>query len=136
MISDINILTSPAKVEITHILRTPKTPDQIAATLHITRQGIDKHLKEMVKYGIVDRKWFMGSRRPRIEYFLTEAGAKFYRELDSIWKNHIILSESYINEKIRTLDLKLADGAIDGKTYSDEIKILKDSLEFMKKQGD
>lgn len=136
MISDIYVLTSPTKIEIIRILKTPRTPDQLATSINITRQGIEKHLKEMMKYGIVDRKWFMGFRRPRIEYFLTEAGVKFYRDLESLWKNHIILSESYIKDKIRSLDLKLADGAIDSKIYSDEIGILQESLEFMKRQGD
>ncbi|MCL4345254.1 MAG: hypothetical protein M1375_02505 [Candidatus Thermoplasmatota archaeon] len=132
MISDVNILTSGAKVAIAEILRTPRTPDEIALSLNITRQGVDKHLKEMMKYGIVDRKWFIGYKRPRIEYFLTEAGTKFYRDIDILWRDHVSLSGSYIREKKRSLDLKLADGIIDGKMYAEEIRMLQESEAFMK----
>ena len=82
MVSTINSLTSLTKMNIIRLLDTPKTPDEIALSLNITRQGVDKQLKELQSYGIVEKKWFIGYNRPRVEFSITYLGEKFYRELD------------------------------------------------------
>ncbi|MCL6014389.1 MAG: winged helix-turn-helix domain-containing protein [Candidatus Thermoplasmatota archaeon] len=130
MISDINILTSGSKVSIVELLRTPKTPDDIAGILNITRQGVDKQLKELMRYGIVDRKWFIGYSRPKIEYFLTELGSEFYSSLREIEKRFKESGKAMLNEKLKNLDIDLMDGRLSVEKYTEEKMILEDSMEW------
>ena len=130
MISDINILTSGSKVSIVELLRTPKTPDDIAGILNITRQGVDKQLKGLMRYGIVDRKWFIGYSRPKIEYFLTELGDEFYTSLRELSRKFKDSGKVMLTERLKTLDIDLMDGRLSVEKYNEEKMIMEDSMEW------
>ncbi len=135
MIATINFLTSSSKVKIVNLLRTPKTPDDIAKILKITRQGVDKQLRELMRYGIVERRWFIGYSRPMIEYFCTEFGIKFYRDLDDVGIKFKESGRISLNEKLKSLDNELLDGSLTLEKYKEEKKLIERSMEWFSGDG-
>ena len=87
-------------------------------------------MKELMRYGIVDRKWFIGYSRPKIEYFLTELGSEFYSSLREIEKKFKESGKAMLNEKLKTLDIDLMDGRLSVEKYTEEKMILEDSMEW------
>ncbi|MHB1441072.1 MAG: winged helix-turn-helix transcriptional regulator [Cuniculiplasma sp.] len=120
MVSTINSLTSLTKMNIIRLLDTPKTPDEIALSLNITRQGVDKQLKELQSYGIVEKKWFIGYNRPRVEFSITYLGEKFYRELDEFEEKFRNNGKSWLTEKLKNLDVDLMNGKVSAEKYREQ----------------
>ena len=134
MISEINILTSSSRVSIVELLRTPKTPDDLADALKITRQGVDKQLKELMKYGIVQRRWFIGYNRPKIEYFLTELGSGFYADLENLGRKFRESGKLMLIERLKSMDIDLADGRMLVEKYEEEKVLLEESMEWFSRR--
>lgn len=132
----INLLTSPAKLSVVHLLNTPKTPDDIAAALNITRQGADKQLKELEEYGIVERKWFIGYNRPKVEFYLTDLGSALYRDLEALERKFRKSGNDAFTAKIRALDLDMLEGRITVAKYNKEKRKLKESLKWFTDSGE
>lgn len=117
MIEIAHMLTSPTKIRIFNLLGDPVSPDKIASTLNITRQGVDKHLKDFLRYGIAEKMWILTSNRPRIEYQATSMGRFFYDELSSFLQDYRKRGEKEIQENLRSLDLKFINGELDKEHY-------------------
>ncbi len=130
MIPEISILTSPAKLSIANMLNTTKTRDDIAVTLKITRQDVDKQLKGLMMFGIVERRWFIGYNRLKVEYYLTEIGIKFYADLEHMGREFKLSGRSMFNERLRTLDMDIADGKLPVQKYRDEGAMLEESMKW------
>ncbi len=125
MIGLLSVLTSKTKLEIVNILKDPETPENIAIKLKITRQGVDNHLKELLKYGIVERYWLLDSKKPRLEYKLSSLGTYFYKRCDELINDYRNKGTEILNEKLKENDLKLLNNEIDLNEYnknSDNIK--------------
>lgn len=130
MLSVAGILTAQAKLNIINLLDTPKTPDDIAEKLMITRQGVDKQLKELLSYGIVEKRWFIGYNRPKVEFFLTEFGSKLYKDIEELMKKFRASGQNAVNEKLRILDLSLLDGSITIKKYQKEKEEIETTMKW------
>ena len=125
MIEVLPLLTSKTKLEIVNILKEPETPEYIATILKITRQGVDKHLKELLKYGIVERYWLFDSKKPRLEYKLSSLGTYFYTECDQLVNDYRNKGREILNNKLKENDVKLLNNEINIDEYnknSDNIK--------------
>ena len=125
MIEVLPLLTSKTKLEIVNILKEPETPEYIATKLKITRQGVDKHLKELLKYGIVERYWLFDSKKPRLEYKLSSMGTYFYTECDQLVNDYRYKGREILNKKLKENDVKLLNNEINIDEYnknSDNIK--------------
>lgn len=130
MLSVAGILTAQAKLNIINLLDTPKTPDDIAEKMMITRQGVDKQLKELLSYGIVEKRWFIGYNRPKVEFFLTEFGSKLYKDIEELMKKFRASGQNAVNEKLRILDLSLLDGSITIKKYQKEKEEIETTMKW------
>ncbi len=130
MLSTLSILTSPAKMGIVELLRTPKTPEDMAAVLNITRQGVDKQLKELSAYGIVEKRWFIGYNRPRVEFQLTALGVQLYRDLEELLGKFRQKGREYLTEKLMNLDSELMEGKISPQKYREEKMEIENSLSW------
>ena len=130
MLSEINTLTTESKLSIVNLLRTPKIPEDIANSLKITRQAVDKQLKELVKFGIAERRWFIGYNRPKIEYLLTDLGKMFYSDLEKFTKKFREEGRITLNDRLKSLDLDLISGKLTVNRYSEERTILKESMKW------
>lgn len=120
MIECIHILTSDSKLKVLEYLSKPTTPEDIAKSMGMTRQAIDKHMKDLVKYGIVERIWVMGSRKPRIEFKISSLGAFFYDTLKTFVRDYRELGIRDYEERLRMLDLKLVKDEIDMARHSEQ----------------
>lgn len=130
MLSVAGILTAQAKLNIIALLDTPKTPDDIAEKLKITRQGVDKQIKELLAYGIVEKRWFIGYNRPKVEFYLTELGSQLYRDIEELLKNFRMSGQNAVNERLRVLDLELLDGKIATEKYRKEKEEIETTLKW------
>lgn len=119
MIECLHTLTSSSKMNIIEQLSRPVSPEEIARTLGMTRQAVDKHLKDLVKYGIVERMWVTGVRKPRIEFKISSLGTYFYDNLKSFLSDYRSLGSRDFNDRLKSLDLKLMKDEIDSRRYSE-----------------
>lgn len=86
---------------------------------------MDNHLKELLKYGIVERYWLLDSKKPRLEYKLSSLGTYFYKRCDELINDYRNKGTEILNEKLKENDLKLLNNEIDLNEYnknSDNIK--------------
>lgn len=125
MIPEIHLLTARPKMEIIRILHSRHTPDEIASELGMTRQAVDKNIKDLVRYGIVTRTWKTGSRRPRVEFSLSEMGMEFYSNLEKLIQSYRREGNTIAIQILRDLDLALIKKEISPERYmetKEEIK--------------
>ena len=117
MINSVHSLTSPSKVTIIEEMRSAISPSELAESMNMTRQAVEKHLKELLKYGIVERIWVTGSTKPHLEYRVTELGRNFYDRVKNLMHEYRESGIVLYREKLKSLDLKLAESEIDMQKY-------------------
>lgn len=117
MLEVAHLLTSPTKIKIFELLSDPISPESIASILKITRQGVDKHLKEFLKYGIAEKMWVLTSKRPRIEYQATSIGRSFYEDLRNNLENYRERGKKEVEDNLKSLDTRLISGEMNTKQY-------------------
>lgn len=125
MLEIVHSLTSPSKVSVFGLLANPATPDYISSELGITRQAVDKHLKEFQSYGMVRKMWLLSSGRPRIQYVATELGRHFYAEMESFVQSYRSMGRDHLKDELKTLDLKFINGEMGREEYTS----MKEALE-------
>jgi DNA-binding HxlR family transcriptional regulator len=128
----INILTSPPKMRIIELLRKPTTPDEIALNLKITRQAVDKHLKELLSYCVVEKRWFIGYNRPRVEFLLTDLGKELYGDISSLALKFRKDGLSTFSERIKSLDLEMISDRISVPEYKARKKELENAFKWFR----
>ncbi len=121
-------LTSGPKLMLSEMLEKPMSPEEIAVKLGITRQAVDKHIKEMQSYGILEKIWVTSGKRPRVEFKLSATGTYFYRSMADLindYRKHGL--EDYENQ-LKAIDLKLISGGISQSRYYEMREELDDSM--------
>ena len=100
-------MTSEEKLRIVSLLREGvRHPSSMARALGITRQGVDKHLGEMYRYGLVDKEWVLGDR-PRVEYALTPLGEFLYSGAEALEREYCERAREHMLSEMRALDERL-----------------------------
>jgi len=113
----IHRLSSKEKRKIIELIKNGiNHPEDIAREMKITRQGVDKHLRELYRYGIIEKYWVIG-RKPRIVYNLTSLGEWLYNSLLSLEKNFIRKAREEFKDILRNLDKEFLSGNISKKDY-------------------
>ena len=130
MIPEIHLLTARPKMEIVKILHSRHAPDEIASELGMTRQAVDKNLKDLVKYGIVTRTWKNGPRRPRVEFSLTQMGTEFYDNLEKLIRNYRVEGKANAIQMLRDLDLALIKKEVSPERYMETMEEIKRQYEW------
>lgn len=67
--------------------QAPSAP-QIAASMGMTRQGMQKQINLLIRDGLVQAERNPGNKRSPL-YALTEHGAALYRALEQDWRRHV-----------------------------------------------
>lgn len=130
-------LTSQPKMILSTILEKPMSPDDISRVLGITRQAVDKHIKEMQSYGVLEKMWVTSGRRPRVEFKLSSTGAYFYQSLSTFIDDYRLHGLEDLENQIKSLDIRLISGEIDQGRYYEMKGELERSMEwFLGKQED
>ncbi len=128
----IRTLSSETRCQIIEMLKEGYDhPDDVAEDLDLTRQAIDKHLKELHDWGIVERNAiFPPEGRPKIVYELTKSGKRLLETMDKLAdryrKSMIERAESEIEE----LDKKLSTGELSEKIYRKKIEEIKERWDY------
>lgn len=126
-------LTSGPKLMLSEMLEKPMSPEDIAGKLGITRQAVDKQIKEMHSYGALEKIWVTSGKRPRVEFKLSATGTYFYKSLagfiDDYRKQGL---EDYENQ-LKSIDLKLISGGISQPVYFEMREELDDSMKWFLK---
>lgn len=110
-------LTSSTKIILSTMLTKPMSPEDMASMLNITRQAVDKHVKEMQFYGIVEKIWVTAGKRPRVEFKLSQTGSHFYSSMKEFIEEFRVHGREDLENQIKDLDLQLIDGNIDQVRY-------------------
>ncbi len=110
-------LTSGSKLMLSTLLESPMAPDDIASRLHITRQAVDKHIKEMLSYGILEKIWVTSGKRPKVEYKLSSTGRYFYDSLSKFIDDYSSQGMEDLENRLKALDLQLISGEINQARY-------------------
>jgi predicted transcriptional regulator len=117
-------------MNIVERLITAMSPVRLAESLAMTRQAVDKHLKELLSYGIVERIWVTGSTKPRLEYKMTGIGISFYQKTEDLLNEYRESGIAIYNEKLKSFDLQIANGEIDMAKYEQLKSSLKEEMSW------
>ncbi len=133
----IGIFGSKTRCEILEMLREGYDhPDDLAEDLELTRQAVDKHLKVLHEWGMVERNAvFPPEGRPKIVYEMTKAGKRLMNTMDKLaerYKSTMIERAEY---EIEELDIKLATGELSEKIYKKKVKEIKDRWNYPELKG-
>lgn len=134
MIEVAHMLTSATKLKIFELLAEPTAPERIANHLDITRQGVDKHLKDFLKYGLVEKMWVLTSSKPRVEYKTTEMGRSFYKQITNVMENYRKKGNEELNSILKSLDLQFINGELEQHKYLERKQEIIESMAWFLEQ--
>ena len=132
MYEAVHILTSPAKLKLIDYLRNSATPEEMAVSLGMTRQAVDKHMKDFMKFGIVEKCWITGERRPRVEFRLSRLGDLFYDSVLELMTDHLARGREIMEDNLKILDRDLATGILSEERYIEKKNALLKSLSWFR----
>ena len=132
MLEAIHTLTSSSKENLVALLSKPRAPEDIADALKMTRQAVDRHLKDMMVYGIVEKIWVTGGRRPRVEFKLSPLGHYFFDSMNEFMSSFKERGREDLDTRLKSLDLLIIKGEVDQKRYSELKKELESNLEWFR----
>lgn len=113
----IHKLTSSPKITISGYLGQPMSPEELAVKMGTTRQAVDKHIKEMYFYGVLEKIWVTSGNRPRVEFKLSALGTHFYSSVSSFIGAYRERGLTEMEERVKSLDMMLISGDITQKRY-------------------
>ena len=121
----LKIVADPTRQEILNILLNspPQNPADLAKKLKITRPGIEKHLKVLRDYLIIEREvesW----PTPRYVYSITQNGSGFFNRLIELIEGFIKEAQVTIKSELETIEDRFVLGRINRDQYKQEIKEL------------
>lgn len=123
---------TPTRIRIMRMLRDSAHPESIAAELGISRQGVDKHLAILHRYGMVDKEVRI-ERRPMVFYRITPEGEELLRNFEDIAQNHLLAIKSRYRDSLLTLDRMLVDGEISEREYWKRRREMEKRFSWVKK---
>jgi len=124
-------MTSEEKLRIVSLLRDGvRHPSSIAREMGITRQGVDKHLGEMYRYGVVDKEWVLGER-PKVEYTLTPLGEFLYSGAEALEREYCERVREYALSEMRALDERLISGEITEEEHRKGIAAIRERFAWL-----
>ena len=133
MYEAVHILTSPAKLKLIDYLRNSATPEEMAVSLGMTRQAVDKHMKDFMKFGIVEKCWITGDRRPKVEFKLSRLRDLFYASVLELMADHVTRGREVMEDNMKILDRDLATGALSEERYIEKKNALLKNLSWFRK---
>jgi len=124
------ILTS-TRIKILKELKEEKHPQELAERMRMTRQGVDKHLSILYKYGLVEKR-VKFKKRPMIFYILTPEGEELLGNIEDAIESFILSIRNKYKEEIFNLDRMLVDGKIEENTYWERRRKMEERFSWVK----
>ena len=101
-----------------------QNPADLAKKLSLTRPGIEKHLKMLRTFWLIEREvesW----PSPRFVYGLTQVGRDFLNRLTDLFDSYTHETGGSIVSEIETIEKRFILGKIKRHQYEEELKELK-----------
>jgi predicted ArsR family transcriptional regulator len=113
------VIASPSRQRILRLLaQGVDHPEELAKRLKLRRQGVDKQLMELYKWGLVDRSAILpADGRPKIVYRLSERGQDFLTRAEVLVKDYRDGVRADFQRALNFLEDKLASGEIEEVLY-------------------
>lgn len=129
-------LTSAPKLALSDLLSRPRSPEDIADEMGMTRQAVDKHIKEMLSYGVLEKIWVTSGLRPRVEFKLSSIGSYFYEALARFTSEYRSRGFEELENRIKGLDLLLINGDITQDRYHEMRLGLEQSMQWFREPSE
>ncbi|MHA2273663.1 MAG: ArsR/SmtB family transcription factor [Candidatus Hodarchaeales archaeon] len=122
----LRLVSDPTRFQILIILLNApaQNPADLAKKLSLTRPGIEKHLKMLRTFWLIEREvesW----PSPRFVYGLTQVGRDFLNRLTDLFDSYTHETCGSIVSEIETIEKKFILGKIKRPQYEEELKELK-----------
>ena len=118
----IKVVADPTRQRIMNILTNnpPQNPADLANTLKLTRPGIEKHLKILRDYQLVEREvesW----PSPRYVYMISQSGISFFTQLTELIEGYIEEAQSSIVQYLESIQERFILGKITRTQYEEQL---------------
>jgi DNA-binding MarR family transcriptional regulator len=115
----LSVIGSRSKNDVLECLNAGYThPGEIAMRLKVTRQAVDKAIKDLYGLGMLDRSAvFPPEGRPKILYTINRAGRNLIRALEDAGENFGKDLDERAKEELGGLDAALAEGRMGEEVY-------------------
>ena len=122
----LSIVSSKSKNDVLECLNAGYThPSDIAIKLKVTRQAVDKALRDLFAAGLLDRSAvFPPEGRPKILYTINKEGRNLIRALEEASCNFYKDLDERRKWEMKELDTMLAEGRIPEEVYLRKRKAL------------
>lgn len=117
MLEVVHTLTSEQKLRIFNMLDYPRAPESLANDLRITRQAVDKHLRDMLQYGLVRKRHITDSGRQKVMFETSDLGKYFYGRIQSLVDDFKMKGKQELGDNLKHLGLKLYRGDVKKDEY-------------------
>jgi DNA-binding HxlR family transcriptional regulator len=93
MLEIFKALSNPYRLQIVELLyEKERRPDELESELEMTRGGLERHLKQLVDCGLVEKISFIETGRAKVKYVLSGEAREFYEKART-------LVEKFLREK-------------------------------------
>ena len=115
----LSLVSSKSKNDVLECLNVGYThPADIAKKLKVTRQAVDKALRDLFEAGILDRSAvFPPEGRPKILYTINKEGRNLIRALEEASCNYYNELDERKKWEMKQLDTMLAEGRLPEEIY-------------------
>lgn len=81
MLEILRALASPYRLQIMELLyEKERRPHEFENALEMTRGGLERHLKQLVDCGLVEKENFIEAGRAKVKYYLSEESREFFEK--------------------------------------------------------
>jgi len=110
MLDIFRALGNPYRLQIVELLyEKERRPQEFENELEMTRGGLERHLKQLVDCGLVEKENFIEEGRAKVKYFLSEDAREYFEKTRRITKKFLKTRRTPQNkrEKIKILETRL-----------------------------
>ena len=103
-------LSNPYRLKIIELLyEKERRPHEFEAELEMTRGGLERHLKQLVDCGLIEKENFIEEGRAKVKYFLSEESKDFYAKTKKVTTKFLKSKRTPQDkkEKIKVLETRL-----------------------------
>lgn len=110
MLDIFRALGNPYRLQIVELLyEKERRPQEFENELEMTRGGLERHLKQLVDCGLVEKENFIEEGRAKVKYFLSEDAREYFEKTRRITKKFLKTRRTPQNkrERIKILETRL-----------------------------
>jgi DNA-binding HxlR family transcriptional regulator len=98
MLDVFKALSSPYRLQIIELVyEKERRPHELEKALSMTRGGLERHLKQLVDCGLIEKENFIESGRAKVRYYVSEEAHDYFNKARAI-------TETFIKSRKRPRD--------------------------------